>query len=111
MRWPWTIDPEVCAAVAGSVAEPPPVLGSDGIMRPAPPIGAWRIEKDPHEEKFYAQQYGLHFGKLNSATGYHPLQNYGPWWCAKHTANTEADARAWIEREKLRPIIVAEIAP
>lgn len=101
MKWPWTLERELTPELTAAITDRPP----------EPAFGSWRIEKDPHKEKFYAQRYGYHLGQMAAVGMYNPLQNYRPWWFSEYTADSEADARAWIVREKQRPIIVAEIAP
>jgi hypothetical protein len=105
MRWPWqranpcpdvltlddivTAGPEVIAAVTG---QPPP--------EPNPEYGSWRIERDPHAEKYDCQQYGY---------GWPFYMSSRPFWHSRHTAASEEAARQWIADEQKRPIIVAEI--
>lgn len=77
-----------------------PVPAPPAVIAPEPSDrgGEWRIVRDPHDgARFEAQAYR----RLPSAGFF-----VGGFWETVHRADTEEGAAAWIEREKLRPIVV-----
>jgi hypothetical protein len=110
MRWPWQRAnpcPDVMT-LDDIVNRPPELVAAIVGAPPQPEYGSWRVEKDPHAERYDCQRYG--YGISTVAGEYAPLANaYGPRWVSKHTADTEEAARQWIADEQKRPIIVAEI--
>jgi hypothetical protein len=114
MRWPWqraNPSPDVLTLDDIVSADPATIRAITGAP-PTPEVGSWRIEKDPHAEKYDCDRFRVGFPRYEIVSPYSlsGLANaYAPRWITEHTADTEEAARQWIADEQKRPIIVAEI--